>query len=291
MNITPGTEIGGYVVGALIGEGGMGCVYEAFATGGSAFAIKVLLPEYGRDAAYRQRFEREAEIMRMLQHPNIVPIHAVGQEGDMMYLVMNLIKGRTLHNAMKQRHISPTDAWIVIEPMASALDHAHQHHVIHRDIKPGNILMQTRPTHVYLSDFGLGRAEELPGLTRSGVRLGTPDYMSPEQVLGKPVSPETDLYSLSVVVYEMLLGRLPFIAKLQHEVVLRHVQALPPRPTSLSPDFPLTLEAVILRGLAKNPKDRYASVGEFAAAYQTALHELSPEAATADYWVQNLPES
>jgi serine/threonine-protein kinase len=183
-------------------------------------------------------------------------------------------------------------AWQILDPISRALDFAHQHGVIHRDIKPGNILVEStfaadgsRGNHVYLADFGLSKVRGASSLTKVGISVGTPHYMSPEQVLDQKLAPPSDEYSLAVVLYEMLLGRLPFYAHKPQQIAFKHVHDRPPAPRSLCPDFPKPLDEVLMWALAKNPKDRYASAGEFSMAYAQAVQAISPEERKAEYWV------
>jgi serine/threonine-protein kinase len=283
--LNPGDQFAGYVIGTLIGRGGMGSVHQAFKPGSSqVYAIKVLLPEFGTIEEYRLRFAREGKITEMLKHPNIIPIYQVGEERGLMFIVMDYIKGRTLADYLVQQRFSPETAHPILKAMALALSYAHQHGVIHRDVKPGNVLIVPNK-QIYLADFGLARSENLPALTRKGLRVGTPHYMSPEQILARPLTAQSDIYALGIVAYEMLLGQLPFDGQKPHEIVHKHVSEMPPRPTVLNPRFPVAIEAVILRALAKNPEERFNSAEAFEAAYASALMGLDRAACTADYGV------
>ncbi len=295
-NLT-GKHIGGYILGREVAEGGMGSVYQATRPDSEEIvAIKILLPEYADDSEYRQRFTREAQLMQSLQHPHIVPIYAYGEQDDILYFAMRLIRGPSLFELLNRRRFSPLTAWQILYPISQALDFAHARGVIHRDIKPGNILVEgvtapdgTKGNHVYLMDFGLSKVSGARSLTKVGVSVGTPHYMSPEQVMDQKPGPQSDVYSLAVVMYEMLLGRLPFNARKPQEIAFKHVHDKPPSPSLVHPYFPLPVDAVLMRALAKNPKERYASAGEFSIDYAHAVQEISPEQRKAEYWMP-LPE-
>ncbi len=287
-----GTEIGGYVIGEQLAEGGMGLVYQVFQPGGTeALAIKLLLPGYLDDEEIQHRFKREITLMQNLRHPNIIPVRDAGTEKGIMYYVMPLVRGPSLFDLLTRRRFTPLTAWQILNPVAQALDYAHKRGVIHRDIKPGNILVESRivegerTNHIYLVDFGLSKATDASTLTKPGYSLGTPHYMAPEQVVNQPMTPQTDIYSLGVVMYETLLGRLPFYAKKLQEIAFKHVHEKPPTPRSLREDFPKPLEPILLRAMAKDPAARFRTAGEFSMAYAQAVQEIEPDARKIDYWV------
>lgn len=297
-NAFEGLVLGGYRVGKVIGEGGMGFVFQAILDGSpEIYAIKIMLPEYPGDAEFRSRFKREAALLSQLQHPNIIPVYAVGAhtvsaEQTLLYFIMRLVRGVSLYDLMQKRHFSPIAAWQVLNPIARALDYAHSYNVIHRDIKPGNILIEVvknedepAENQVYLADFGLSKVLDWTKLTQAGISVGTPEYMSPEQVLDELITPASDVYSLTAVLFEMLLGRYPFYDKRPERLAFKHVSEKIPFPTVLSAGFPPALEAVILKGLAKKPEQRYASAGEFSLAYAEAVRTLTPAERRGDYWV------
>lgn len=287
VNLT-GQEIGGYVIGQLIAEGGMGMVYQAFRPGSNEpLAIKVLITDKDEDDEYRHRFIREAKLMQALEHPHIMPVYGAGEQDNMVYFVMPFVRGPSLFELMGRRRFTPLTTWQILSPIAQALDYAHAHGIIHRDIKPGNVLVEPRKEethHVYLLDFGLSKIAGARTLTKTGISVGTPHYMAPEQVLAKQLGPYTDVYALGVVLYEMLLGKVPFDAPRAPDLAFMHVRDAPPAPRIVNPDFPKPLEDVILRSLTKQPKDRYATAGELRTAYAEAVEKVAPEGRSMEYW-------
>jgi serine/threonine-protein kinase len=285
-----GQTINGYVIGPAIGGGAMGRVYQAYESKTQLpVAIKVLVPDFAEDDKFRSRFAREADLMRNLAHPHIIPIYDYGAWHGYLYIVMHLVRGPSLERVLEHRQFSPLTAWQIVRPVADALGFGHSAHVLHRDLKTGNIMIEPRgaTNHVYLGDFGLGKR---PGkdttITASGVSVGTPEYMSPEVVMGNPADHRADLYSLGVIVFELLLGRLPFQGRNPQMTALAHVDHPVPRPTTLNRDFPRKLEVLLLRALDKNPNYRFQSASEFCAAYYDAVKSLDEPTRRACYWVQ-----
>jgi serine/threonine-protein kinase len=285
-----GQMVAGYTIGPLIATGGMGAIYNAAGPMATTepLAIKILRPEFADQPEFLKRFEREAYLLMMIDHPHIVPVYDFGHSEDVTFLVMRLIRGPTLHTFEAEHRFSPQTARQVIEPLASALDYAHARQIIHRDLKPGNVLLEPRPPdshHVYLTDFGLSKTSGTSILTVAGKSLGTPQYMSPEQVLDYPIDKRSDVYALGVLTYQLLLGRLPFNAKTPQQVAWMHVKDMPPPPRQLVPAFPRPLEDILLRALAKSPSDRYEAASDFSRAYAQAVEKLSSSARTASYWI------
>ena len=285
-----GQMVAGYTVGPLIATGGMGAIYNA--TGPMAttepLAIKILRPEFAEQTEFLKRFEREAYLLMMIDHPHIVPVYDFGHSETITFLVMRLIRGPTLHSFEAEHHFSPQNARQVIEPLASALDYAHARQIIHRDLKPGNVLLEARADgsyHVYLSDFGLSKTNSSSVLTIAGKSLGTPQYMSPEQVLDYPLDRRSDVYALGILTYQLLLGRLPFNARTPQQVAWMHVKDMPPPPRSLAPNFPRAIEEVLLKALAKSPKDRHDTASDFSHAYAQAVEKSAVSARTTVYWI------
>ncbi|MBC7251459.1 MAG: protein kinase, partial [Anaerolineae bacterium] len=269
-----GQNIGQYRILEQIGKGGMATVYKAYQPSLDRYvAIKVLPPYFAHEEGFAERFIREARAIAKLTHPHILPIHDFGQEGDLSYIVTQYVEAGTLKDMLGQP-MDPRRASEIISQIAEALDYAHAQGVIHRDVKPSNVLMD-RGTWVFLTDFGLAKmVEASQALTASGVGVGTPAYMSPEQGQGLKVDARSDVYSLGIVLYEMLTGRVPFEAETPMAVVIKHITHPLPLPRQINPDIPESVERVILKALAKKPEDRFASTGEMAAALREAVSQI-----------------
>ncbi len=273
MSDLTGHSLGRYQILEQLGQGGMATVYKAYDTRLERdVAVKVLRTDQFAPATLERilkRFEREARALAKLTHPNIVGVIDYGEHEGAPYLVMEYLPGGTL----KQRLGKPMpwqDALRLLLPIADALNYAHQHNILHRDVKPSNILL-TENGQPMLTDFGIAKILDLEDgqtLTATGVGVGTPEYMSPEQGLGKPVDARTDVYSLGIVLYELVTGRKPFQADTPMAVVLMQATEPLPRPTHFVPDLPEAVEKLLLKALAKQPQDRYASMAEMAAAME-----------------------
>jgi serine/threonine-protein kinase len=268
-----GQTLGRYRIIEPLGEGGMAYVYKAFQSGlERVVAIKVLPEFYLRDERFLTRFQREAQAIAQLSHPNILPVYDFGREGNLTYIVMQYVEGGTLKDKMDQV-LSFEEVGGLLGQVADALDYAHKQGILHRDVKPTNILIE-REQRVLLSDFGLAKmVGSQVHITTTGVGIGTPAYMSPEQGQGEAVDARTDIYALGVVMYEMITGRVPFRAETPMAVIIKHVTAPLPLPRTINPAVPESLEQVILKALAKNKVDRYASAGAMMRAYRQALVE------------------
>jgi len=272
-----GELLGGrYSILDTIGEGGMATVYRArdgFLQ--RTVAIKVLRPQYASDAEFRERFRREAQSAAALSHPNIVNVYDVGREDGSNYIVMECVDGRTLNDIIvSEGRLSVDRTADYSAQILEALDHAHANGVIHRDIKPHNILI-TRDGRVKVTDFGIARAVSASALTETGRVIGTVNYTSPEQARGAPATAESDIYSLGVVMYEMLTGRLPFAGDTPVAVALKHVQEDPVPISLLNPSVPPEFERVVMRALAKNPEDRWRTARSFRHAIARARQEIA----------------
>jgi tRNA A-37 threonylcarbamoyl transferase component Bud32 len=270
MEPTVGRAFGPYQVTGPIGAGGMASVYRAYQPGMDRYvAIKVLPPAYALDSRFVERFRREARTIARLEHAHIVPVYDFGEADGSLYLVMRLFESGTLYDRMKQGPLSPAEIARIFNQIGDALDYAHSQGVIHRDLKPTNVLLDRRGD-CYLSDFGIAKLLEGTAFTTSGSVLGTPQYASPEQVFGQPVDHRTDLYALGVMLYEMVTGKLPFEADTPMGLVMKHAQETPAPPRTHNPSISPELEAVILKALAKNPDDRYQTGEQLAQAIARA---------------------
>src|SRR5215207_762693 len=256
-------QLGQYKLIEAIGHGGMATVYKAYQESLDRYvAIKVLVSN--RDPQFAARFKREARAIAALQHHNILPIYDSGEQNGLLYFVMQYVDtGVTLHDMLGQP-IAPTEALRLIGHVLNALEYAHTRGVIHRDIKPANILMPS-PTWALLADFGIAKLlNDSQHLTLTGFIIGTAAYMAPEQAAGKPIDARTDLYSLGVVLYEMMTGHVPFNAETPMAMLTMHVYEPPPPPRVLNPDLSPLLEALLLRALEKDPNRRYQTATEMA---------------------------
>jgi WD40 repeat protein/tRNA A-37 threonylcarbamoyl transferase component Bud32 len=268
-----GTELAGYRIESLLGRGGMSVVYLAEDLRlKRRVALKLLAAGLAEDESFRDRFLRESELAASLDHPNIVPIYEAGTTEDLLFIAMRFVEGRDLKERLRRARMDPADAIGIVAQVASALDAAHARGLVHRDVKPSNVLLDTgaRPDgsdHVYLADFGLTkRVSEETGIGEDGHLMGTIDYVAPEQIAGEEIDGRADLYSLGCVLYECLVGRAPFRGDSDIAVVFAHLEAEPPAPSAQRPELPAALDAVIARALAKDPQQRYPSCRELARA-------------------------
>ena len=273
MGLQAGQQLGQYTIEDQIGHGGMATVYRAHhPTLDRRVALKIMHTTFLQDEAFRSRFEREARIVARLEHPNIVPVFDSTEHEDRPYLVMKLIEGKTLKQQLIKQPLSLQAMIELMSPIASALDYAHSKGVLHRDIKPSNILIEADTDTPYLTDFGLARIARLGESTIShDMMLGTPFYISPEQAKGeRDLTTQADLYSLGIVLYEMITGRVPFHGDTPYAIVYDHIHTPPPPPSSINPDLPPTVDAIFAKALAKDAHDRYANAQDF-------LHDLAQQ--------------
>ncbi len=258
---------GRYRLEELIGEGGMAVVYRAYDLAlNRPVAVKILRAQYGSDANFLRRFEREAQAAARLVHPNIVNVYDVGRDDGVHYIIMEYVRGQTLkHLILRHAPFRLEYAAYIVGQVAAALDYAHRQGLVHRDIKPQNILVDDQGV-AKVTDFGIAKGLADVSLTEAGVGMGTVHYVSPEQARGEAATPASDIYALGVVLYEMLTGRLPFDADNPIGLAMQHVNAPPPPPRQFNPDLPPQVEAIVLRALAKDPAQRYPSAGALAEA-------------------------
>jgi Tol biopolymer transport system component/serine/threonine protein kinase len=270
-----GKRLGQYEIIEEIGRGGMAVVYKAWQPALERHVALKVLPDYFRhDPEFLARFQREARAAAGLSHPNIIAIHDVGEQDGVHYIAMEWVDGGSLRDRLAAGALSLEQTQRVLAQTADALDCAHKHGLIHRDIKPGNILF-TSDGRVKVADFGIAHAADGTQLTRSGVILGTPEYMAPEQAQGMPVDHRLDLYALGVVLYQMLTGRVPFRGTTPHAALHAVIYESPPAPRALNPELPAAVETVVLKALAKQPQDRFQTGVSMVEAFQRARNGVS----------------
>src|SRR5438034_2815571 len=280
---------GRYVLERRLGRGGMGIVYLARELRlDRQVAIKLLPPAKGLDPVARQRFLHEARTAARFSHPNIVPIFAVDEIEELVFFAMAYVEGHTLGQRIREGGpLGPEEGARVLQEVARALAYAHARGVVHRDVKPDNILLDATTGRVLVSDFGIARVFGAHRTTGPREVVGTAEFMSPEQASGSGVDGRSDLYSLGVVGYYALSGRLPFEAPDSYELLARHIAEPPPRLASLAPDVPRRLAEVIDRCLAKDPEARFASGADLADALGAAVTRLAPPVAVRAFLVQS----
>jgi serine/threonine protein kinase len=286
-----GRSLNRYKLEDLIGEGGIGAVFRAHDTVLQRnVAIKVLRPEFEKHENFRQRFLSEARTAARLDHPGIVRVHDFGQDGDWLYIVMEYIQGDNLRQMLQ--NLRAQNKWVVlpeavgiVQQVCKALDYVHQQGIVHRDIKPDNLMLKPEPGNglpyrVVITDLGLARLLEEEEIADKGVSMGTPGYMSPEQARGEETGPQSEVYSLGILLYELSVGRLPFPAKTISEAVRYHREEPIPEPRQLRSDLPVALERVIMKALDKDPAARYANVDELSSALDEAVPVVDEAAFT-----------
>jgi serine/threonine protein kinase len=276
--LVPGSQLAGYVIEEQVGAGGMAVVFRARdAVLGRLAALKVLSPALAADGEFRARFLRESQAVASVEEPHIIPVYGAGEVDGVLYIATKFVPGGDLADVMERAGgaLEPGRAAAFIEQVASALDAAHAAGLVHRDVKPGNILVDVaagRGEHAYLSDFGLSkRSMAASGLTATGTFLGTPDYCAPEQIRGLPVDGRGDQYSLACMAFALLTGNLPFRRQESMATLFAHLNDPVPPLSRYRGDLPPGADAVLARGLAKEPRDRYERCGDFAAALRDTL--------------------
>jgi serine/threonine protein kinase len=293
IGFASGARIAGYHLESRIGRGGMAEVFLARDERlGRQVALKILAPSLAADDGFRQRFIRESRAAAAVDDPHIVPVYEAGESDGVLFIAMRYVPGGDARSLVhREGPLPPWRAAAIISPVASALDAAHGAGLLHRDVKPANMLVDTvrgRPDHVYLSDFGLSKAAAVAsiGLTRKGEFLGTPEYVSPEQIAGQQADGRADEYALACSAFELLTGAPPFRRDDAVAVMYAHMQAPPPRLTSLRPDLPPAVDGVLAKALAKSPADRYPRCQDFTEALRIALglqpYDSGPAAVRSD---------
>jgi len=267
-----GTNLAGYRIESLVGRGGMSVVYLAEHDRlRRKVALKVMAPALSQDDSFRRRFEQESQRAAELEHPSIIPIYDAGEAEGLLYIAMRYVDGPDLKRLLvRDGPLNLGRALFALEQVADALDAAHERNLIHRDVKPSNILIAEPSDHVFLTDFGIVKHTESKGLTKTGFFIGTPDYAPPELIEGLPVDARTDVYSLAAVLFESLTGRAPFSRAIEASIMHAHLVEPPPKLTDARPDLPKSLNTVIATGMAKAKDDRYSSCEELITAARNA---------------------
>jgi serine/threonine kinase PknH len=269
-----GTAFGKYTITGVLGKGGMGEVYEAYDNEiGRPVALKIIKGQFADDHKYRTRFERESHAAAKLQEPHVIPIHGFGEIDGCLFIDMRLVRGSDLQSMLEVRPLDPARAVAVTGQIAAALDAAHAEGLIHRDVKPQNIIV-TPADFAYLVDFGIAEVVGDTRLTAAGSTIGSWAYMAPERFGDQRLTPAVDIYALTCVLYEALTGQMPFPVETQEALIASHLGSPAPRPSAVNPKVPQAFDDVIARGMAKEPDDRYGSAGALGRAASRALTGL-----------------
>jgi YVTN family beta-propeller protein len=280
--LTPGATFAGHRIEEVIGSGGMGVVYRVRHLAlDRERALKVVAPNLSADERFRERFKRESRLAAQVEHPNVIPVHHAGEESGQLYLAMRLVDGVDLRRLVEASGpLDPAHTVRVLTGIAAGLDAAHARGLIHRDVKPANVLDERDgdAERIFLTDFGISRlAGSEESLTTTGEFFGSVDYVAPEQIEGDPVDVRTDVYALGGVLHFMLTGRPPFPRDTELAKLFAHANAPPPRPSETVPGLPPAIDDVVAKAMAKRPQERYGSAGELARAVSTALGEEAPD--------------
>jgi predicted Ser/Thr protein kinase len=279
-DLATGAIFAGHRIEGVAGRGGMGVVYRAVQLRPErTVALKVIAPEFTDDAAFRARFERESQVAASIDNPNVLPLFQAGEEEGRLYISMRFVRGADLGQLLAaEGRLEPARVARIMDQIGYALDTAHQAGLVHRDIKPGNILIESgdRREHAYLTDFGLSKkTTSRSGMTATGMFVGTIDYMAPEQFEGGDLDARVDVYALGCVLFECLTGRIPYQRDTEPAKMFAHMTEPPPSVLAVAPDVPQALEAVVARAMAKKPDDRYSSAGDLARAALSAVEGRS----------------
>jgi Protein kinase domain len=268
-----GETFGVYRIESLLGRGGMGTVFLATHERlGRKVALKVIAPSLALDEDFRARFLRESQLAASLDHPNVIPIYDADEIEGVLYLAMRYVSGSSLQAMIRERGaLPPAEALRIAEQIGGALDAAHRAELVHRDVKPANILVAEPGDHAYLCDFGLAKLTSSKGMTETGSFLGTVDYCAPEQIQGRPVDGRADTYALGCVLFHILAGEAPYRGESDFAVLQAHLTEPPPMLSKARPDLPSSLDGVIATALAKEPGDRFATAGRLSSSFRKAL--------------------
>jgi hypothetical protein len=274
-DLLAGAEIAGYRIEAIAGRGGMGVVYRATdLTLERVVALKVISDEFAQDASFRERFKRESRLAASISHPNVITVFGAGEEGGRLYITMDFIEGTDLKTLIAQQgRLEPGLAANIVAQVASALDEAHAKTLVHRDVKPANVLIagEGDSLHAYLTDFGLTKhTTSQSAMTQTGMVVGTIDYMAPEQIAGARLDARADVYSLGCVLYEALTGQVPYPKESNVAKMFAHASELPPSVAAAAPDIAPGFDAIISRAMAKDADERYLSAGDLGRAARAA---------------------
>lgn len=283
-----GKKLGGrYEIISRLGGGGMAVVYKAFDHSlGRYVALKVLSESLSNDNEFVRRFSREAQAAASLSHPSIVNVYDVGKDGYTYYIVMELVEGPTLKQYIRQKEVlPPEEAGMIAVKICDGLAHAHENQIVHRDIKPHNILLDQKGGRVKVTDFGIARAASSSTITQKGAVMGSVHYFSPEQARGGLTGEKSDIYSLGVVLFEMLTGELPFDGDQAISIALMHLQNPVPDPRSINPDIPDNFAKIVMRAMEKEPDMRYSSILAMKKDLQSALMMLPKQVNTDDLFI------
>ncbi len=282
-HLSPGSTFAGYQIEDVAGSGGMGIVYKATQIAlGRRVALKLIAADLARDASFRERFKREWLTAASIDHPNVIPLYEAGEADEHLFIAMRYVEGLDLAALIsREPSFDPARAVNIVAQIASALDAAHKKGLVHRDVKPANILIASQDDHVYLTDFGLTKsATSQSALTKTGMFVGSLDYTAPEQIRGEAADARTDVYSLGCVLYQALTRSLPYDRDSDVAKMYAHLNEEPPAVTAARPDAPAGFDAVVARAMAKEPADRYQTAGELGrdalAALQGELPRESP---------------
>jgi CHASE2 domain-containing sensor protein len=272
--LDPTAIIAGYRIEEVIGRGGMGVVYRASQVAlDRPVALKLIATERAQDPAFRERFKLESRLAASIEHVNVIPLYEAGEDDGLLFITMRLVEGNELAHLIKYGPLEPARTARLMAQLGGALDAAHAHGLVHRDVKPANVLLTLdQPEHLYLTDFGLAKTIGVgDGMTQAGQWVGTLDYVAPEQIRGEAVSASVDIYAMAGVLYHCLTGQVAFDRDHEAAKLWAHLGAPPPAPTTLRSDLPDAIDEVIARGMAKDPRDRYATAAELADACARAL--------------------